>query len=110
VGALIYEYRRYEVAPGRMGELVERMCSHTVHYFERHGIRLVGAWRTTVGNSNEFHYILAWADMRERQERWEAFANDPDWLAVLRETDGDGKIRVYSHNELWTPIDCSPLQ
>jgi hypothetical protein len=93
-----------------MGELVDRMREHAVKHFERHGIRLVGAWTTMVGESNELHYILAWADMGERQQRWQAFSSDPEWRAVLKATDGDGKIRERSHNEFWAPIDCSPLQ
>jgi NIPSNAP len=108
--SLIYEYRRYHVTPGRMGDLVDRMCNHTAGFFEAHGIRLVGAWTTVVGNSNELHHILAWTDMSERQERWAAFSRDPGWLEVLATSDGEGKIRDFAHNELWAPIDCSPLQ
>jgi hypothetical protein len=107
---VIYEYRKYYVNPGRMGDLVDRMNQHTVHFFERHGIRLIGAWTTVVGESNELHYLLAWNDLNERQERWGAFSRDPEWLAVMRETDGDGKIRDRAHNELWSPIAGSPLR
>jgi hypothetical protein len=93
-----------------MGDLIDRMCNDTVGFFEAHGIRLVGAWTTVVGNSNELHHILAWTDMNERQERWAAFSRDPDWLAVLAASDGEGKIRDFAHNEFWAPIDCSPLK
>jgi hypothetical protein len=108
--AVIYEYRRYHVNPGRMGDLVDRMNQHTVRFFEKHGIRMLGAWTTIVGESNELHYLLAWEDFNERQERWGAFSRDPEWLAIMRETDGDGKLRDRAHNELWAPIESSPLR
>jgi NIPSNAP len=108
--ALIYEYRRYHASPGRLNDLVARMNAHTVRYYAKHGIRLVGAWTSVVGNTNDLHYILAWADLNERQERWAAFSGDPEWRALVKETDPDGQFRNYGQNELWAPIDCSPLQ
>jgi hypothetical protein len=108
--AVIYEYRKYVVNPGRLNALIERMNDHTAGFFDRHGIRLVGAWQAVVGNTNELHYILAWNDFAERQERWGAFSNDPEWLGVLGDTDANGKLREHCVNELWMPIACSPLQ
>ena len=107
---MLYEYRKYTVTPGRMGDLVARMNDHTARLFERHGIRLVGAWQAVVGNTNELHHILAWESFEERETRWGAFSSDEEWLAILRESDGDGKIRDHAVNELWKPIACSPLQ
>lgn len=107
---MIYEYRRYVAEAGRLGALIDRMNDHTAGFFERHGVRLVGAWQAVVGNTNELHYILAWASFEEREERWTAFSSDPEWLAVLGATDAKGKLRDYCVNELWKPIACSPLQ
>jgi hypothetical protein len=108
--AMLYEYRRYHVAPGRMAELVDRMCNETSRFLTQYGIRLVGAWTTVIGNTNDLHFMLAWTDLEERQDRWRAFTKDPAWHAVLRESDGDGKIREYGQNEIWAPIESSPLQ
>lgn len=107
---MLYEYRRYHVAPGRMADLVERMCNDTARFFTEYGIRLVGAWQSLIGETNDLHFMLAWTDLEERQELWTAFTNDPAWHAVLRASDGDGKVREYGHNQIWSPIDCSPLQ
>jgi hypothetical protein len=93
-----------------MADLVDRMCNHTARFFEQYDIRLIGAWQSLVGETNELHFILAWTDLEERQSRWTAFMTDPDWLVVLRETDGESKIREYGQNEIWSPIDCSPLR
>lgn len=38
---MIYELRRYEVAPGRMSELHERFEKHTLRLFEKFGIKPV---------------------------------------------------------------------
>ena len=107
---MLYEYRKYHVAPGRMGDLVDRMCNDAARFFGQYGIRLVGAWQPIVGETNEFHFMLAWTDLEERQQRWKAFSIDPDWIDVLSETDGESKIREHGQNEIWAPIECSPLQ
>lgn len=107
---MLYEYRRYYVTPGRMPDLVARMNDHTAHYFERHGVRLVGAWQPVTGESHALHYLLAWNDLNERQERWGAFASDPDWRAALKASDSQGVIRDHAYSEIWSPIGCSPAQ
>ncbi len=107
---MIYEYRRYHANPGRLGDLVARMNEHTVRFYAKHGMRLVGSWTSVIGNTNDLHYILAWNDLNERQERWAAFSSDPEWRAVMKETDPDGQMRSYGQSELWAPTECSPLK
>ena len=39
---MIYELRIYETIPGRLPALNDRFANHTVGFFKRHGIHVVG--------------------------------------------------------------------
>ena len=41
---MMYELRSYEVVPGRMPALHARFQTHTLGFFAKHGIRVVGFW------------------------------------------------------------------
>ena len=45
---MIYEYRVYEAAPGKLPELHARFRDHTLKLFERHGIKNIGYWTVTI--------------------------------------------------------------
>ena len=106
---MIYEYRRYVAAPGRMSDLLNRFREHTLKAFERNGFRVVGFWQPMIGNSSELHYMVAWEDLGERQRCWTTFRADPEWVRALTETEARGSLTTASYNEIWTPTDFSPL-
>jgi hypothetical protein len=108
--AVLYEYRRYEVVPGRRGDLNRRFATHTLKIWEKHQIEVVGFWEAVVGVTNELHYILRWKNMAERDEKWSAFATDPEWLAAVTETERDGPLAARIHNSFWAPTDYSPMR
>ena len=60
---MIYEYRAYHVMPGKMPALHERFSKVTVSLFKKHGMQVVGFWKTVIGESNELVYILAFEDL-----------------------------------------------
>ena len=45
---MIYELRVYEAAPGRLPDLNARFANHTLGFFARHGIKVVGFWTEEV--------------------------------------------------------------
>ena len=88
---MIHEYRIYSCVPGQMPRLLSRFENHTFKFWKKHGIRAIGFWQVLVGEGFEdLHYILEWGSMAEREERWNAFMNDPDWAVVWEETERDG--------------------
>ena len=107
---MIYELRRYEVAPGRMPALHARFRDHTLGFFRKHGIRVVGFWEAEIGTSNVLNYLVAFDDQAHRQRAWTAFRADPDWQRVRAESERDGPILARIVNELWQPTPYSPLQ
>jgi NIPSNAP len=90
---LIYELRIYRCVPGRLPALLNRFETITLEIWKRHGIRQAGFWTTLIGESNqELTYLLAWDSLAERERRWGAFQNDPEWIAARAETESDGPI------------------
>ncbi len=90
---MIDELRIYEALPA----LHERFRTGPLKLFEKHGIRQLGFWTTSVGPStNTLTYILQWEELTERQRRWDAFTVDPDWHAVRGQMPGVSRIWAVS--------------
>ena len=106
----LFEYRVYEVIPGRLPALNRRFQEITLGYFEKHGIRVVGFWEAVVGTTNELHYILRFDDLAHRARAWGAFQADPGWQRDRAETEKDGPIVARVRNQFWQPTPYSPLQ
>ena len=108
---MIYEYRVYDAAPGKLPALHARFRDHTMGIFERHGIKNIGYWTSAVGDvSNRLIYIIAFEDMAHRERAWNAFQNDPEWQKVRAESEVDGALTSKVFNSFLSPTDYSPLQ
>lgn len=98
---MLYEYRVYDVLPGRMEALHRRWEQVTLRLFDKHGIRLIGIWESVVGVSSELHYILEWDDWGHRERLWSAFLQDEEWVKAKAESERDGLITARMRNQLW---------
>ena len=75
---MIHELRVYRCLPGKLPNLLARFENTTLGLWERHGIRQAGFWTVAIGESNQdLYYLLTWASLAEREERWGAFQSDP---------------------------------
>lgn len=85
---MLYELRHYDTHSSRGLDLViGRFGNHILPIWARIGIEPVGFWSVMVGSpSPRLTYILAWEDLTQRQELWDAFEADPEWQQVRRET------------------------
>ena len=108
---MIYEYRVYEAAPGKLEALNARFRNHTLGIFERHGIKNIGYWTAGVGDySDRLIYIVAFEDEGHRERAWAEFSADPEWKRVRAESEVDGALVSRVFNSLLSPTDYSPLQ
>ena len=106
---MIYEWREYDVVPGKMPALKDRFRNITRKFFEKHGIKVVGYWESEIGgDTGTLYYMVEWRDLAHRQEVWGAFASDPDWLAAKAETEKDGPLIRGIRNMILRPTDFSP--
>ena len=108
---MLYELRIYRCVPGRLPALLDRFDTITLKLWEKHGIRQAGFWTTAIGDSNQdLHYLLAWESLAEREQKWAAFAGDPEWLEKRAETERDGAIVATVSNQILQPTSFSSVQ
>lgn len=107
---MIYEYRCYTVAPGKMNALQNRFRDHTLGFFAKYDIKPVAFFTPVVAESNNrLIFILEFRDMAHREKSWEAFQADADWQRVLAESNKDGIIVLNVENKFLAPTDFSPI-
>jgi len=107
---MIYELRIYETIPGRLPDLNARFADHTMGFFKRHGIHVVGFWTEEIGTSNQLIYMLGYDSLADRETKWAAFQADPDWNKVRSDTEKNGPINVRVRNMILRPTAYSPMQ
>jgi len=105
---VLYEYRVYEAAPGKMAALQKRFETTTLPIFARHGITLLGFWIPISGDNSELHYIVEWPDYDTMSRTWAAFRADEEWIAARHESDKDGALVVRVRNQLWRMAPFAP--
>lgn len=87
------ELRVYEVAPGRMGDMLERYRGPLRELFARHGVEVTGAWHAESGpRSPLFVYLMHWSSLEARARAWNGFYADPQWARVRAETNGASEL------------------
>ena len=108
---MIHELRIYHCVPGRLPALLNRFDTITLKLWEKHGIRQAGFWTMLVGNSNQdLYYMLEWESLAEREEKWNKFAADPEWLEKRAETEKDGQIVAKVVNYMLQPTSFSAVK
>lgn len=107
---MIYELRVYEVAPGRMADLHTRFREHTLQIFQRHGIKPVAFFTSSIGApTDRLTYVLEFQDLAHREKAWSSFLVDPDWKAVSAESNKPGQLILRLTSQIYEPTDYSPL-
>lgn len=110
---MIWEYRAYDVAHGRLGEEVDRMrrvaiepaeSGSSASMFDAYGIpHPFSAWHAIAGDGlPAFGYLVQWTSLAARQAAFPPFWADPRWHAIKQESD-DGRPMVER-------IDCWVVQ
>ena len=105
---MLHELRTYRCLPTRLPALLKRFENETLKFWEKHGIRQLGFWTVQVGeNNNDLIYLLEWDSLAEREQRWNAFSADPDWIAARTESERDGPIVAAISNQILSPTAFS---
>jgi len=108
---VIYELRTYHCMPGKLPALLKRFEGATLKLWEKHGIRQAGFWTVAIGGSNhDLYYLLAWESLAERDQKWAAFASDPDWQKARAESEKDGPILTHFTNQILAPTSFSSVK
>ena len=108
---MIYEYRAYSVAPGRMGDLQNRFRDHTMALLKKHDIKPVAFFTTVIAdNCNQLIWICEFRDLAHREAAWAAFGADPVWQKALKESHVNGELVMNIENKILAPTDFSPMK
>jgi hypothetical protein len=109
---MLHELRIYRCLPGRLPALNQRFESATLELWKKHGIRQVGFWTVEIGGSSntELYYLLEWESLAEREQRWNAFQSDPEWIAKRAASEKDGPILREIDNLILKPTSYSKLR
>ncbi len=116
-GNRVFELRTYTTTKGNLGLLNDRFRDHTMKLFEKHGMTNVVYWNLLPdqkGAENTLVYILAHKSPEAAKASFDAFRQDPAWIAARKAseekgggslTEKGGVISVFA-----TPTDYSPLK
>ena len=108
---MIHELRIYKCVPGRLPALMKRFEATTLGLWQRHGIKQAGFWTTVIGESNQqLIYLIAWNSLAERETKWTAFQNDPEWIEKRAATEKDGPIVANIESQLLAPTAFSSVK
>ncbi|ARP87438.1 NIPSNAP family protein [Bordetella genomosp. 9] len=108
---MIVEMRVYHCAPGRLPALHDRFTGITLDFFRKYGIEPIGFWTTVAGPSNQsLTYLLKWESLAEREQKWNAFQADPEWIRQRNATEAERIIVERIENQFLAPTSYSPLR
>lgn len=108
---MIHELRIYHCMPGRLPDLNKRFDTITLKLWDKHGIRQAGFWTVLVGDSHmDLYYLLEWESLAEREQKWNAFAADPEWIEKRAETERNGPIVARITNMFLQPTSYSKVK
>ena len=107
---MIYELRTYRCVPGRLPALQNRFATITLKLWEKHGIKQAGFWTAEVGTSNELTYFLVWESLAEREQKWNTFQADPEWIEKRAQTEANGPIVARVRNSFLRPTPYSSVK
>ena len=108
---MIYEWRVYEIVPGKRKALNDRFANFTLKLFAKHDMKVVGFWENAVGGStNTLYYMLAFKNLAHFESAWREFKGDPEWRQVVASTEKDGPLVVKESNIALSPTDYSPMK
>ena len=96
---MIFLHVTVKVQRGKMQEWCKIFEEHLLPAMKKHGQRLVGAWKTSVGAYDEVTDLYAFKDFNEFQEIREKLFNDPEiqkWLPIIYEITGPEESKILA--------------
>lgn len=106
---MIFEYRIYEVVPGRMQDLHHRFKNHTLKFFTKHGIKPIAFFTEPSCADDQLSYIVAFEDLDQRKQCWDNFVSDPEWIRVKIESEQEENLVSKITSRIFNATDYSPV-
>jgi NIPSNAP len=105
----VYELRIYHATEGKLDQLLARFRDHTDALFKKHNMKSLAYWTPTEGfyKGNILIYILEHPSREAASANWQAFRDDPDWIAVRDKSEANGKLVDHIDSTYMTLTDFS---
>jgi len=109
---MVYELRKYYVFPGKEADIHKRFREHTMAIFEKHGMKNIAYWSPAEPKEGDpaLVYIVAHASREQAKTNWKEFSADPEWQAVQKASEANGKIVAKVESMFLNPTDYSQLK
>jgi hypothetical protein len=104
----VYEMRTYTAAAGKLDALNARFRDHSVKLLAKHGMPSVGYWMPIDNPDNKLIYVISHASREAADANWKEFSADPDWQAVKKESEANGKLVEKVESIFLQTTDFSP--
>ncbi len=108
ISSNLQELRIYDAVPGKLQALHDRFANHTMGFFKKYDIDVIGYWTDEIGVSNRLTYLVGHESLAKREENWRAFSGDPDWQKAVAESHRDGVLVRQARNIILRPTSYSP--
>jgi len=106
--AHVYELRSYYAMPGKLEDIKKRLPRPRHQNLNTHNMKSVGYWEPTGDNKDQvLIYMLEHRQQREATKNWSAFARDPEWQKVSKESEANGKLIDHIVSVYMNPSDFS---
>ena len=89
---MLYELRIYHINPGKMQDIQARFRDHTLQIFANNRLKVTEFWEDADETNNSLYYVMEHPDMETRNQRFNRFDIDPEWLELKRVTEQDGPL------------------
>jgi hypothetical protein len=116
-GEHVFEFRTYTTEPGRLDPLNARFRDHTMKLFEKHGMKNLAYFNRMKDQKDAdvtLFYILAHKSEDAAKESFNAFRQDPDWIAARKASEekvgGSLTIQNGVKSEFYKATDYSPIR
>jgi len=109
----IFELRVYHSPTyHQLAALHDRFSGPEIKIFHRVGIHPILYASTLIGqNIPNLTYLIPFDSLADREKAWSAFAADPEWVKVRKESiDKSGQISSVQNISLWKATDYSPVK
>ncbi len=73
-------------------------------------MKSVGYWEPQDNKDQVLIYMLEHPSKAEADKNWAAFASDPEWVKVSKESEANGKLIDHITRVFMNPSDFSPMK
>jgi hypothetical protein len=107
----VFELRIDKTYPGRLQALVDRLGKGRP-IFERNKMSIIGYWipQDSPQKENTLIYMVAHESREAAKKNNAGFGSDPEFRALQKSSEADGKIIEKFETTYLDPVDFSPIK